>query len=217
MNFLISREVKPLPKTPRLALESAGASLSPRKMPIDLTFEKAQAYAFVALKVHGGGCKIVSGKMRLATTHGSSVNILQQDVLRLKAFHEAHFPTQCVPDLLRQAEASGDNRASAETEDDGLGFYHDGVKRTLTDEQIKMFRHSEIQRLLSERRQARREAEEAAEHAERRAEDLARKRKFYDDAGGEDQVQELSYDDASIEQRAIAKKEKEFLWPKLGA
>ncbi|KAF2772114.1 hypothetical protein EJ03DRAFT_324957 [Teratosphaeria nubilosa] len=36
--------------------------------------------------------------------------------------------------------------------DDGLGYYPDGVKRTLTDEQIAMFRHSEIQELLRERR-----------------------------------------------------------------
>lgn len=37
-------------------------------------------------------------------------------------------------------------------DDDGLGYYPDGVKRTLTDEQIAMFRHSEIQTLLRERR-----------------------------------------------------------------
>lgn len=36
-------------------------------------------------------------------------------------------------------------------EDDGLGYYPDGVKRTLTDEQIAMFRHSEIQNLLKSR------------------------------------------------------------------
>jgi hypothetical protein len=36
--------------------------------------------------------------------------------------------------------------------DDGLGYYEDGVKRTLTDEEIAIFRHSEIQRILLERR-----------------------------------------------------------------
>jgi len=41
-----------------------------------------------------------------------------------------------------------------ESEDDGLGYYNDGVKRTLTDEQIAIFRHSEIQALLRERRHA---------------------------------------------------------------
>lgn len=32
-------------------------------------------------------------------------------------------------------------------EDDGLGYYPDGVKRTLTDEQIEIFRHSELEAL----------------------------------------------------------------------
>jgi len=41
-----------------------------------------------------------------------------------------------------------------EIEDDGLGYYEDGVKRTLTDEQIAIFRHSEIQALLRDRRHA---------------------------------------------------------------
>lgn len=48
-------------------------------------------------------------------------------------------------------------------EDDGLGYYPDGVKRTLTDEQIVIFRHSEIQTLLRERTREREAAEEAAE------------------------------------------------------
>ena len=37
-------------------------------------------------------------------------------------------------------------------EDDGLGWYSDGVKRTLTDEQIAMFRHTEFEQLLRKRR-----------------------------------------------------------------
>ncbi len=36
-------------------------------------------------------------------------------------------------------------------EDDGLGYYPDGVKRTLTDEQVAMFRHSEIYSLIRKR------------------------------------------------------------------
>jgi len=39
--------------------------------------------------------------------------------------------------------------------DDGLGYYADGVKRTLTDEQVAMFRHSEIQAILRKRRRTR--------------------------------------------------------------
>ncbi|KAL9118816.1 MAG: hypothetical protein Q9187_004630 [Circinaria calcarea] len=40
-------------------------------------------------------------------------------------------------------------------DDDGLGWYPDGVKRTLTDEQIAMFRHSEIQAVLRAKRHRR--------------------------------------------------------------
>ena len=40
-------------------------------------------------------------------------------------------------------------------DDDGLGWYPDGVKRTLTDEQIAMFRHSEIQAILRAKRHQR--------------------------------------------------------------
>jgi hypothetical protein len=40
------------------------------------------------------------------------------------------------------------NEGSAEEDDDGLGYYPDGIKRNLTDEQISIFRHSEIQSLL---------------------------------------------------------------------
>lgn len=39
-----------------------------------------------------------------------------------------------------------------EEDDDSFGYYEDGNRRTLTDEQITMFRHSEIQELLRERR-----------------------------------------------------------------
>jgi len=41
-----------------------------------------------------------------------------------------------------------------EEEDDGLGYYKDGVKRTLTDEQIAIFRHSEIEELRRNQRHA---------------------------------------------------------------
>ena len=37
-------------------------------------------------------------------------------------------------------------------DEDDLGYYTDGVKRTLTDDQIAMFRHSEVQSLLREQR-----------------------------------------------------------------
>ena len=42
----------------------------------------------------------------------------------------------------------------AEEVEDDLGYYEDGVKRTLTDEQIAIFRHSEIETLIRDRRHA---------------------------------------------------------------
>lgn len=50
-------------------------------------------------------------------------------------------------------------------EDDGLGYYDDGVKRTLTDAQIAIFRHSEIQALLREQRHAREAMEGDSDYA----------------------------------------------------
>ena len=38
---------------------------------------------------------------------------------------------------------------------DTLGFYYNGTKRTLTDEQIAIFRHSELQAILRKQRHAR--------------------------------------------------------------
>ncbi|KAL4943830.1 hypothetical protein BDV06DRAFT_220891 [Aspergillus oleicola] len=53
-----------------------------------------------------------------------------------------------------------------EEETDNLGYYPDGVKRTLTDEQIRIFRHSEIHALLRERQLAREEEEFQARFGE---------------------------------------------------
>ena len=44
---------------------------------------------------------------------------------------------------------------TAECDEDLLGYYSNGTKRTLTDEQIAMFRHSEIQTILRMQRQRR--------------------------------------------------------------
>ena len=49
---------------------------------------------------------------------------------------------------------SHDTLDTDEQDNDGLGYYPDGVKRTLTDEQIAMFRHSEIHSLLRARQLA---------------------------------------------------------------
>ena len=46
-----------------------------------------------------------------------------------------------------------------EEEDDALGYYEDGVKRTLTDEQIEMLRHSEMEQIARMERLAQEEEE----------------------------------------------------------
>lgn len=77
------------------------------------------------------------------------------------AFHETHFSTHALehfglnflrPEAQAQAHEVYEEDAGEyweeDEEDDGLGYYEDGVKRTLTDEQIAIFRHSERQTLL---------------------------------------------------------------------
>ncbi|MDI1488224.1 MAG: hypothetical protein OHK93_007498 [Ramalina farinacea] len=68
-----------------------------------------------------------------------------------------HFPTSPVNDTNIPHHAE-DTVANNDDEDD-LGFYQDGKKRTLTDEQVAMFRHSEIYGIVRAR-QVRRENEE---------------------------------------------------------
>ena len=69
----------------------------------------------------------------------------------LRAFHAKHFAGSQAPvNFFTSNDAT--HEEAEEDEDDGLGYYADGVKRTLTDDQIAMFRHSEIQALLRERR-----------------------------------------------------------------
>lgn len=68
----------------------------------------------------------------------------------LNAFHTRIFgPYRHTPAIFLEAQPLTEE---PEDYDDGLGYYGDGVKRTLTDEQIAMFRHSEIQSLLRDRR-----------------------------------------------------------------
>ncbi|KAH7256487.1 hypothetical protein BKA59DRAFT_74470 [Fusarium tricinctum] len=77
----------------------------------------------------------------------------------LVAFHEAHFSqvalasfTSDFIDLPSQDHSQHDTVDDAwEEEDDGLGYYPDGVKRTLTDEQVEIFRHSELEALRKQK------------------------------------------------------------------
>ncbi|KAH6669407.1 hypothetical protein B0J14DRAFT_619356 [Halenospora varia] len=77
----------------------------------------------------------------------------------LSSFHAAHFSTTSANHFAHHFLGPVDEEYVEEEyyeeeyeEDDGLGWYEDGVKRTLTDEQIQIFRHSEIEALLRERR-----------------------------------------------------------------
>ncbi|KAJ5538991.1 hypothetical protein N7513_007323 [Penicillium frequentans] len=61
----------------------------------------------------------------------------------LQAFQVQHFPGHEI------VSAPADEPEYEDVGDDeDLGYYPDGVKRTLTDEQIRIFRHSEIHSLL---------------------------------------------------------------------
>ena len=75
----------------------------------------------------------------------------------LLAFFEAHFSQ----DALSSFSGTFINPSTEQEiqddewdEDDGLGYYDDGVKRTLTDEQIEIFRHSELEELRKRQEKA---------------------------------------------------------------
>lgn len=70
----------------------------------------------------------------------------------LLAFQSSHFGDDTKPDNWFVDAETALNFEPAYEEQDALGYYDDGTKRTLTDEQITMFRRSEIEELLRERR-----------------------------------------------------------------
>ncbi|KAH0292313.1 hypothetical protein M436DRAFT_78940 [Aureobasidium namibiae CBS 147.97] len=80
----------------------------------------------------------------------------------LRLFHDKHFASLSAGASNRHRDAHVDLEENYG--DDGLGYYPDGVKRTLTDDQIAMFRHSEIQALLRERRRRRENSEGGTSH-----------------------------------------------------
>lgn len=90
----------------------------------------------------------VHGSMSHRTLLAHSTNKERQD--DLYAFQARLFGQEPATPVVCQ---------NPEDQDDGLGYYPDGVKRTLTDEQISMFRHSEIYSLLRQR-QLKRERDE---------------------------------------------------------
>ncbi|KAF2437448.1 hypothetical protein P171DRAFT_459216 [Karstenula rhodostoma CBS 690.94] len=82
----------------------------------------------------------------------------------LRQFHAKHFPNAPAPKPYIHGVDHEAQHEYCDDGDDGLGYYEDGVKRTLTDEEVAIFRHSEIQRILLERRR-RKEAGEPVFYA----------------------------------------------------
>ncbi|KAL8648418.1 MAG: hypothetical protein Q9210_004998 [Variospora velana] len=88
-------------------------------------------------------------------------------IVDLEAFHRDHFGnslsiTSAGADSNPVAAATVAASGEEEEEEDDLGYYPDGVKRTLTDEQVTMFRNSEIYSILR-KRQLQRENQEGHE------------------------------------------------------
>ncbi|KHN96719.1 uncharacterized protein MAM_05275 [Metarhizium album ARSEF 1941] len=82
---------------------------------------------------------------------------------QLLDFHQSHFSADAVArfgsDFLnlterKEVDENNDEEGWEGEVDDGLGYYEDGVKRTLTDEQIEIFRHSELRDLDRRQEQA---------------------------------------------------------------
>lgn len=73
---------------------------------------------------------------------------MQED---LRDFHVKHFPHAPAPEHILHGFESEPAEEYYEDEN-ALGYYEDGTLRTLTDEQIAMFRHSEIQAIIRKRR-----------------------------------------------------------------
>lgn len=140
---------------------------------------------------------------------------------KLRDFHQQHFLGQAIPDI---QPLSNDNVCvEIEQSSADLGFYEDGVRRTLTDAQVAMFRHSEVQRLLSERRRQKELEEEQRQKQERIRRSNAQmsrnrdqRSQFDDDAATHTRAgaTELRYDENNDQQ---ANKPLTFQWPSLGS
>ena len=140
---------------------------------------------------------------------------------KFQEFHAKHFPGQPVPVV--QATERPSEQLKTVVDDEDLGRYEDGVRRILTDDQIAMFRHSEIQRLLAKRKRQKELEEERSKKQQYDKEGLQTKHKsadagsrFESDAivhNGSD-VQELSYDED--DPRPRTSQPQTFMWPKLG-
>jgi hypothetical protein len=93
----------------------------------------------------------------------STLICCKQDDLR--AFHAQHFPhlappKQFFPFCQPIAEPV------YEDQEEDLGYYDDGTRRTIRDEEIAIFRHTEIQQIIQQRRKAKELAQAKAAEPE---------------------------------------------------
>ncbi|QKX54188.1 uncharacterized protein TRUGW13939_01272 [Talaromyces rugulosus] len=91
--------------------------------------------------------------------------VTMEDLVKFQTDHFQHleFPFNATENDVYDGYRGGEY---TEEEEEDLGYYEDGVKRTLSDEQVKIFRHSEIHSLLRERQRLREEQEEEEEEEE---------------------------------------------------
>ncbi|KAI0109061.1 hypothetical protein GGR51DRAFT_558420 [Nemania sp. FL0031] len=101
--------------------------------------------------------------MSAALNVSASFKVPEVSQADIESFHAAHFSSNAIDlfgsQFLQHNYAdNGDTSyyqyGEEEDEDDGLGYYPDGVKRTLTDDQIAIFRHSELEALRRAERMA---------------------------------------------------------------
>lgn len=142
-------------------------------------------------------------------------NLLQAEIT---AFHAEHFSTTSVQhfsaEYLQPTASSDDEYYDAnneydigEEDADDLGYYSDGVKRTLTDEQIAIFRHSE----LEQQRRAREKAaskRSSGDETEMEAVPLEQTKTTPHDHASSDEDGEIASDTPKSRPQASKKKKK---------
>ncbi|KAH7269478.1 uncharacterized protein BKA55DRAFT_682569 [Fusarium redolens] len=138
------------------AFESALALLKSHLGASSANLAKAQSMPDLALKKNQD---MPQSNDESTTSAHVIPNISPDDLF---AFHKSHFSHTALaafgsefidspPRDQTQDDAVDD---TWEEEDDDLGYYPDGVKRTLTDAQIEIFRHSELETLRKEKERA---------------------------------------------------------------
>lgn len=146
-----NRRVSRFAQNPRVTTSTQTGSL---RIYVTIPSRVSQAHNLTTAPSANASPNSDTGKHSFVRIQTLLTHLHQED---LHAFQAKHFPSTRKPPGPPRTTSAAKNHAS-EAEDD-LGYYPDGVKRTLTDEQIKIFRHSEIHKLLRARELKREEAE----------------------------------------------------------